>query len=164
MKFQLQGWILRSSHWIASSVPMHRTGTAMHTICLLAAVPDYAANRISTTNSHFILDGTVCRSQSLWNTSMVTRASGIISEDNRFLRCVLRTWGNNWNGQNSYCPCADNDWKDRPLNPALSELAQSCYTRFCSSWRLRSPLCLSCVWCTEGKEEEWTEKAVWVRG
>lgn len=68
-----------------------------------------------------------------------------------------------WKWQTGCCPCVENNLKDGSFHLAPSELTPTGYTRLCSGWRLRSPCRLSYIWCTEGKEEEWTKKAAQVR-
>lgn len=49
-------------------------GMALHTICLLLTIPNYAANKISINNSRSIFDSMICRPLSLWDISVVTLA------------------------------------------------------------------------------------------
>ena len=58
------GWDLELITWDFQFSVMCMS-IVMYTFHLLLAVSDYAANKILTPNSHFILDGMTCRSLSL---------------------------------------------------------------------------------------------------
>lgn len=122
------GWDLELIAWDFQFSVMCMS-IVMYTTHLLLAVPDYAANKILTPNSHFIWDGMTCRSLSLWNVSIVILAS---QKENRDV-----SWGFGkitvaWKWQTGCCPCVENNLKDWSFHLAPSELTLTGYTRLCS--------------------------------